>query len=85
LRQGAALTVRSVSLVLLLLATGCDAAHHPNSPVANSGLRLGDVVDSVNRKPVDDIDSFRSALKQSKSLILLHIKRKFGSLYLVIK
>jgi serine protease Do/serine protease DegQ len=56
-----------------------------NSPAANSGLRPGDVVDSVNRKPVDDIDSFRSALKQSKSSILLHIKRKAGSLYLVIK
>jgi len=56
-----------------------------NSPAANSGLRPGDVVDSVNRKPVDDIDSFRSALKQAKSPILLHINRKSGSLYIVIK
>jgi len=57
----------------------------PNSPAAYSSLRSRDVIDSVNKQPTDDIDSFRSALKQSKSSILLHITRDSGSLYLVIK
>jgi len=57
----------------------------PHTRAAYGGLRLRDVIDSVNKQPVDDIDSFRSALKHNKSSILLHVKRDSGSLYLVIK
>ena len=57
----------------------------PGSPAAYSGLRPRDVINSVNKLRVDDIDSFRSAVKQSKSSLLLHINRDSGSLYLVIK
>jgi serine protease Do/serine protease DegQ len=52
---------------------------------AYSGLRSQDIIDSVNKKRTDDIDSFRAAIKQSKSSILLHIYRDSGSFYLVIK
>ncbi len=57
----------------------------PGSPAAYSGLRSQDIIDGVNKQRTDDIDSFRSAIKQSKSSILLHIYRDSGSLYLVVK
>ena len=52
---------------------------------AYSGLRPRDVIDSVIKQSIDDVDSFRSALERGKDSILLHINRNSGSLYLVIK
>ncbi|MBT8433218.1 MAG: PDZ domain-containing protein, partial [Gammaproteobacteria bacterium] len=56
----------------------------PGSVAANSGLRSGDIIVSVNRKFVDDIDSLRSALKESQSSVLLHVNRNAGSLFIVL-
>ncbi|MBT8437846.1 MAG: DegQ family serine endoprotease [Gammaproteobacteria bacterium] len=56
----------------------------PGSVAANSGLRSGDIIVSVNRKYVDDIDSLRSALKESQSSVLLHVNRNAGSLFIVL-
>lgn len=56
----------------------------PNSPAARSGLRTRDIIVSVNRQPVNDIGSFKKALKQSQSSVLLHINRGAGSLFVVI-
>lgn len=56
-----------------------------NSAAAYNGLRPRDVIESVNKQHMADLDAFRHALEQSKSSVLLHIKRDSGSLYLVIK
>jgi serine protease Do/serine protease DegQ len=56
----------------------------PDSVAARSGLKVGDIVISVNRRSVDDIDSFKTALEGSQTSVLLHINRGEGSIFLVI-
>lgn len=57
----------------------------PRSIAAQSGLRLGDIVVSVNQVRVVDMRSFKRALSKSDDSILVHISRNGGSFYLVIR
>ncbi len=57
----------------------------PNSSAAFGGLRVGDVIISVNRQPVDDLKSLRRALGADRKKILMQIQRGFASLFLVIQ
>ena len=57
----------------------------PNSPAMYSGLREGDVILGVNRKKVDGLRSFRSAVRDSGDSILLHVERDGRSFYVVIQ
>ncbi|MFZ5532978.1 MAG: DegQ family serine endoprotease [Pseudomonadota bacterium] len=56
----------------------------PQSPAARNGLRPGDVITAVNRRPVRSVDELQRAVKGQETL-LLTIKRGPGSLFLVIK
>lgn len=56
----------------------------PGSPAAYAGLRPGDVITAVNRKPVSSVEAFRSAAGQSERL-LLSIQRGEGALFLLIQ
>jgi serine protease Do len=58
----------------------------PGSPAADAGLRTGDVIQEVNRKPVNDVDGFSRAIAQAKSqdTILLLIQRGQNSLFAAI-
>lgn len=56
----------------------------PTSPAARSGLRPGDVITSVNRKPVTSVEELRRIAKDSRQL-LLHIRRGDGALFLVLQ
>ena len=46
-----------------------------NSPAAQSNLRPGDVIVSVNRKEVKDVEEFANAMKNSERQTALFIKR----------
>lgn len=56
-----------------------------DSPAMYSGLQTGDVIVSANRQPVTDLLSLKQALERSKNSLLLHINRKGGSLFIVIR
>jgi Do/DeqQ family serine protease len=55
------------------------------SPAARAGLRKGDVIVSVNRAPVNDLESFKEALKLSSRGILLNVRRGDTALFIIIQ
>lgn len=57
----------------------------PGSPAANAGLRQGDIILSVNRKPVQDLAGFRAAVRDSKDRLLLHVRRGSGAFFLLLQ
>jgi serine protease Do len=48
----------------------------PSSKMADSGLRKGDVIQEVNRKPVNNVSEFQSALQKGGSDPLLLVNRE---------
>lgn len=54
------------------------------SPAARSGLQPGDVIVSVNRKPVDSIDTF-SKLATGDGQLLLRVRRGQAGLFLLLQ
>jgi Do/DeqQ family serine protease len=54
------------------------------SPAARAGLRPGDVIVSVNRKPVKTMDEF-SKLAGGKGQLLLHLRRGQAGLFLLLQ
>ena len=57
----------------------------PNSNVAYSGLRPGDIIVAANKRRVYDMDSLEGALTRNKSTVLLQVNRGGGSLFIVIR
>ncbi len=58
----------------------------PTSAAAEAGLRRGDVITSVNRKPVTSVEEFESAVRSSQSRsVLLLVNRGGGSLFVVVE
>ncbi len=56
-----------------------------DSPAAQAGLRQGDVIEQVNRKPVTTVQQFNAAVKQGNGdTTLLLIKRGQGTQFVVI-
>jgi serine protease Do len=57
----------------------------PTGPAAEGGIRAGDVIEQVNRKPVADVAGLKAAVKASgdKPALFL-ITRKGGSVYLTV-
>ncbi len=58
----------------------------PGSPAADAGIRTGDVIQEVNRKPVRDVEDFRQEIEHAKSHdnILLFIQRGQNSLFAAV-
>ena len=59
----------------------------PGSLADEAGLKPGDVIKEINRKPIRTIQDYRDCLKGAsiKKGILFFITRKEGSLYIVVK
>lgn len=54
-----------------------------DSAAADAGLRPGDVITSVNRRPINNMADFRKAVKGQESL-LLRVRRGNAALFIVI-
>ncbi|MEE9452164.1 MAG: trypsin-like peptidase domain-containing protein [Gammaproteobacteria bacterium] len=50
-----------------------------------AGLRPGDVIIAANQEKVTDLQQLQSATAKNKDMLLLHILRGVGSLYVVVK
>ena len=57
----------------------------PGSAAFSAGLRPGDVIVSVNRRPVRDLNDIREAARLEDRGILLNIRRGNGALFVVIR
>jgi Do/DeqQ family serine protease len=57
-----------------------------DAPAAQAGLRQGDVIEQVNRKPVTTVQQFNAAVKQGNGgeSTLLLVKRGQGTVFMVI-
>jgi len=58
----------------------------PGSPAADAGIQTGDVIQEVNRKPVNDVRDFSQKIEQAKSQdnVLLLIQRGQNSLFAAV-
>ena len=58
----------------------------PAGPAAEAGIRPGDVIEQVNRKPVSDVSELRAAVKASGAKpALFLVTRRGESLYLTVE
>lgn len=55
------------------------------SPAWAAGLRPGDIIVSVNRRRVRDLDDVKRALKAGGEAVLLNVRRGNGALFIVIQ
>ncbi|HEY6727091.1 MAG TPA: DegQ family serine endoprotease [Polyangiaceae bacterium] len=55
------------------------------SPAAKAGLRPGDVIVEVNRKPVADVQAFAQLYKQRSGIALLLVHRGDSTVYVVVR
>jgi serine protease Do len=70
----------------LAAGTGLYVAEvEPDGPAADAGIRPGDVIEQVNRKPVTDVAELKAAVKGAAGKpALVLVSRKGDSLYLTI-
>ncbi|HEY7391124.1 MAG TPA: DegQ family serine endoprotease [Bryobacteraceae bacterium] len=57
---------------------------NPSSEAAAAGLRQGDVIQEVNRKPVTNTSDFARAMRGSKDETLLLVNRNGNTMYLAV-
>ena len=62
--------------------------HQQNTgaPAADAGLRRGDVIQEVNRQPVNSVSEFQSAVRRArKQSLILSVNRQGSTAYIVIQ
>lgn len=57
----------------------------PRSPAARSGLRDGDIIIGVNRKPVQSLEEFEKLAGIKSGDLLLNVRRGNGALFILIQ
>jgi serine protease Do len=56
----------------------------PTSPAAQSGIRPGDVIESINRQPVHSVADFERLAAEAKGDTLLRINRQGNGIFVVV-
>ena len=57
----------------------------PGSPAARAGLRQGDVLLEVNRKPVASAREFEDTYKKAQGNVLLLLHRRGATVFVVVR
>ncbi|HEX7026333.1 MAG TPA: DegQ family serine endoprotease [Gammaproteobacteria bacterium] len=57
----------------------------PYSPAAASGLRQGDIITSINRQSISNLEEARRAIKNGGRGVLLNIQRGNAALFMVLQ
>ena len=58
----------------------------PDGRAADAGLQAGDVIEQVNRQPVQSIDELRAAVKKSAGTpVLLLINRQGNNIFITVR
>jgi serine protease Do/serine protease DegQ len=60
-------------------------AIEPRSVAARTGLRPGDIVDAVNRQPIDSMETFQKLAGAKSGQLLLHVRRGNGALFILLQ
>lgn len=59
---------------------------NPNSPAAEAGLMSGDVIQEVNRRPINSVADFERAIRQvGRDTVLLVVNRRGNRLYIAVE
>lgn len=56
-----------------------------SSPAANAGLRTGDIITSINRRPVKDPSDVRAATEVSRDSLVLNVRRGNDAFFLLLR
>jgi len=56
----------------------------PGSPAAQSGIQPGDIIEAINRHPVNSVTDFNRLAAEAKGQTLLRINRQGNGLFVVI-
>ncbi len=56
----------------------------PNSPAAQAGLQEGDVIESINRQPVNSVSEFDRLAREAKGQVLLYVNRQGSGSFITI-
>jgi Do/DeqQ family serine protease len=57
----------------------------PRSPAAGAGIRPGDVIQELNRKPIDSVAALEKTYDPSKRSVLLLVNRGGATLYIALR
>jgi serine protease Do len=59
---------------------------YPGSPADEAGIRRGDIIQEINRRPIKDMDSYQEALEEGKDKdsLLLFVRRGENTIYLTL-
>ena len=61
------------------------SAIQPGSPAEQSGLQVGDIIDSVNKQPVNTFEEFKRLAGKKEDQLLLHVLRGKGAFFVLLQ
>ncbi len=78
IEQGAELSKEDVQGVVI---TSVEA----RSPAASAGLRPGDIITSVNRRPVKNLSEIKATFRKRSDSLLINIRRGNMALFVLLR
>ena len=67
------------------VVVGSVMAGSPAARAGGIGLRPGDVITSVNRRPVESVEEFREIVGETQGVLLLQLRRGNNSIFIAVR